>query len=231
MTEKTTAVAPQMDLGVVMDAAKNGDVDAEKFRILLEVQQQWDAGLARKAYARAMGQFQARMPIIAKEDDAYGKKYARMDRIWRTIQPLMGELGLWVTWEQALIEGNLCKIRGTIGHADGHTVELANDIPLPTLLKQQNEAQQAGSAQTYAKRYALCAALGIVTGDDDDGNGGGNKDVITDKQEATLVEWIEHTDTKTEQFCAVYGVSCVGHLPAVCYGAALAMLKKKEGAK
>ena len=223
----TEALTVQTPLDLIAQATMDKDVDADKLEKLLAVQQQWDAGEARKAYARAMGQFQARMPIIAKEDDAYGKKYARMDRIWRTIQPLMGELGLWVTWEQALIEGKLCKIRGTIGHTDGHTVTLANDIPLPSLLKQQNEAQQAGSAQTYAKRYALCAALGIVTGDDDDGNGGVEV-VITSAQKDTLVELIEATDTNTKTFCAIYGMSCVDNLPAVNYKAALAMLKKKQ---
>ena len=34
-----------------------------------------------------------------------------------------------------------------------------------------NVAQSLGSAITYARRYSLCAALGIATDDDDDGVG------------------------------------------------------------
>ena len=71
MTEKTTAVtAPQTPLAIIAAATADPNVDADKLEKLLAVQQQWDAGEARKAYARAMGQFQARMPIIEKGDDA-----------------------------------------------------------------------------------------------------------------------------------------------------------------
>jgi hypothetical protein len=55
------------------------------------------------------------------------------------------------------------------------------DVPLPELIKGQNLAQQTGSAFTYAQRYAFCAALGIVTGDDDDGHAAGTQFVTGDE--------------------------------------------------
>jgi hypothetical protein len=96
-----------------------------------------------------------------------------MDRIWRSIRPLVTELGLSVTWQVCELRDGVCHIEGQLRHRDGHGEKLVQDIPVPELLKGQNKAQQAGSAATYAKRYALCAALGIVTGDDDDGHKAG----------------------------------------------------------
>jgi hypothetical protein len=43
-----------------------------------------------------------------------------------------------------------------------------------------------GSASSYAKRYATCAALGIVTGEDDDGLAAGTS-YVTKEQADELV--------------------------------------------
>jgi len=43
-------------------------------------------------------------------------------------------------------------------------------------------AQGAGSAVTYARRYSLCAALGIAAEDDDDGNAATEQPKASDKQ-------------------------------------------------
>ena len=60
---------------------------------------------------------------------------------------------------------------GRIGAGD--VERIVRDVPTPELIKGQNKAQQAGSASTYAQRYGLTAALGLVTGDDDDGHAAG----------------------------------------------------------
>jgi hypothetical protein len=50
-------------------------------------------------------------------------------------------------------------------HADsGEWISSTTVIPLP-----KNDPQGMGSAITYARRYSLCAMLGIIT-EDDDGN-------------------------------------------------------------
>ncbi len=62
-------------------------------------------------------------------------------------------------------------------------------MPLPDIIRGQNAAQQAGSAETYGKRYALCAALGIVTGEDDDATRCGS--TITAKQMTIITDLLE----------------------------------------
>jgi hypothetical protein len=165
--------------------------DPAQLRELLAVRREWEADEARKAYNLAISEFQKRAPIIEKADKAYDKQYARMDRIWREIRPLLTELGLSVTWQVCeLRDGNLCRVEGQLRHRDGHGERLVQDIPVPELIKGQNKAQQMGSASTYARRYAMCAALGIVTGDDDDGHAAGSR-FITDEQANEIRELVD----------------------------------------
>ena len=107
--------------------------------------------------------------------------------------------------------------------------EAGDDFLASTAVEWENEAQRAGSAQTYAKRYALCAALGIVTGDDDDG--GPAVECIDDKQKGILLDWIANTETDTDKFLAWLKVDCIESIPTTRYSEALAMLKKKEAAQ
>lgn len=157
---------------MIRQAIADPAVDPAKLQALLCVKEQWEAGEARKAFASAMADFQARCPIIEKGDTAHNKKYARIDRIHRTIRPLRQECGFWITWQVCEVKDGMAHLEGILGHRDGHTVDIRQTIPIPAGITGQNEAQRAGSAQTYAKRYGECMALGIVTGDDDDGNGG-----------------------------------------------------------
>jgi len=55
----------------------------------------------------------------------------------------------------------------TLVHKSGEFISSA--IPLHP--KKPNDPQALGSALTYARRYGLCGIVGIVAGDDDDGNG------------------------------------------------------------
>ena len=162
--------------------------DPAYLRELLAVRRDWEADEARKAYNLAISEFQRRAPIIEKLDKAYDKTYARMDRIWREIRPLLTGLGLSVTWQICEMRPDgLCHLEGQLRHKDGHGERLVRDIPVPELIKGQNKAQQAGSASTYAQRYALCGALGIVTGDDMDDDGHGAATPLLTKEQQTAV--------------------------------------------
>lgn len=180
--ENPPAVQASPALSLIRDAMAS-DVSPEKLSALLAVKKDWEADEARKEYYRALCAFQAEAPIIEKGDDANGKPYARMDRIWRTIRPLITKVGLSVTWQVSELRevqpvGMVCHLEGTLAHRDGHIVSLRSDMPVPEPITNregkavQNKAQVMGSAQTYGERYATCKALGIVTGEDDDGNGG-----------------------------------------------------------
>jgi hypothetical protein len=167
------------------------DADPQKLQKLLEVRREWQADEARAQFNQAIAEFQKCAPIVAKADRAYDKQYARMDRIWREIRPLLTELGLSVTWQICELRSDgICHLEGQLRHKDGHGERLVRDIPMPELLKGQNKAQQAGSASTYAQRYALCGALGVVTGDDDDGHAAATQ-FVTKEQATTIADMLD----------------------------------------
>ncbi len=214
-----TTPAPTNALSIISDALKGG-ASPEVLRELLAVKKDWEADEARKAFNLAVSDFQRRCPIIEKADKAYDKVYARMDRIWREIRPLAGELGLSVTWQIAELRDGMCHVEGQLRHRDGHGERLSYDCPLPELIKGQNLAQQMASAQTYAKRYAMCAALGIVSGDDDDGHKAGTQ-YITHDQAVEINDMIEAAKglaTFNEKaFWGFAGASSAGEIAANRY--------------
>lgn len=205
----TELAPPESSAVALIRTAIATKADPAQLRELLAVRREWEADEARKAFNHAIAEFQRRAPIIEKADKAYDKQYARMDRIWREIRPLLTELGLSVTWQVCELRPELCHLEGQLRHRDGHGERLVRDLPMPDLIKGQNKAQQAGSASTYAQRYGLCAALGLVTGDDDDGHAAGGG-LVTPDEAAKVAELVDAArglaDFKEASFWAWAGV-------------------------
>lgn len=179
---KVQAREPDKMLSMIERMATDPACDPAKLREILAVKKDWEADEARKAFSADMASFQARCPIIAKLENANGKNYARIDRIYRETRPLRTECGFWFVWNSCEIKGEIAHIEGLLGHRGGHTIPCRQIIPLPEEIisksgfRATNAAQRAGSAESYAKRYGECLALGIVTGEDNDGNSPKSKD-------------------------------------------------------
>ena len=188
--------------------------DPAKLRELLAVRREWQADLAAAAFNAAIVRFQQQCPIIPKLDKAYDKMYARIDRIWRTIRPLMESCGLAVTWESMKEQGGVMVLEGHLRHTQGHAQPIHHEVPLPDIIKGQNITQRTGSAETYAKRYALCAALGIQTGDDDDGAGGVVAGAPIDAKQRNLLADLLAESGRSEAFlCGLAEVRTLGEIP------------------
>lgn len=190
MSEEIIVQKPENSAVTLIREAINSKADPAYLRELLAVRREWEGDEARKAFNLAVAEFQRRAPIIEKADKAYDKTYARMDRIWREIRPLLTELGLSVTWQICELKDEVCHVEGQLRHKDGHGERLVQDLPVPEI-KGANKAQQVGSASTYAKRYAMCSALGIVTGDDDDDGNAAASKFLTKEQADTISELIQ----------------------------------------
>jgi len=119
--------------------------------------------------ATALCKFQAECPPIGldrevkvktKTGGEYSFDYATAGNIKAIITPLLAKNDLAYS-QPTLPDGTVITI---LMHKSGQYI--AGELSI----KGENNAQGIGSAITYAKRYALCAILGIVTEDDDDGN-------------------------------------------------------------
>lgn len=133
---------------------------------------------AREAWYSAMAEFQRTCPSIKKTATAkiatrigpgYSYRYAPLDEIMSVIQPVMGPLGLSVSWRSRVEPAQVivsCRVSHTLGHH-----EESGDIAMPVLQGDgtgANPAQRVGIAATYAKRYSLLGIIGLAPEDDDD---------------------------------------------------------------
>ena len=116
---------------------------------------------------KALAAFQQEVPTIHKGTQGYGYSYADLPAIFDIINPLLKKHGLGFT---QLICGQ--SVKTIVFHAEsGELIECATDIPTNVQLKGMNDFQVLGSAITYIRRYALSAALGLVTDKDTDAAG------------------------------------------------------------
>jgi len=126
-----------------------------------------------KNIAKALAQFQAevRNPANTESNPFYKSKYAPLSDILNLARPILSKHGLSVL-QSPSGDGQNVTVTTLITHESGEWIE---SEPL-TLKADKATAQGAGSAITYARRYALSAMLGISSEDDDDGNlASGNK--------------------------------------------------------
>lgn len=121
-----------------------------------------------KNIAKALAQFQAdvKNPANTEMNPFFSSKYAPLNDILNLVRPLLSKHGLSVL-QSPSGDGQNITVTTLITHESGEWIE---SDPL-TLKADKATAQGAGSAITYARRYALSAMLGISSEDDDDGNG------------------------------------------------------------
>lgn len=121
----------------------------------------------RAAWIAAFTKAQSKFPRIAKDTavsaGSYGYKYATLPDILEQVNPVLRGEGL-VLIQSVVGDGASVGVETRIAHKDGHV-----EIFGPVLLRVSGDAKAAGSAITYARRYALTAALGIAPDEDDDG--------------------------------------------------------------
>jgi len=125
-----------------------------------------------KEIAVALAKFNAKVQRIEKDstNPHFKNKYASLDGIMDEVRPMLAEEGLSVLQMPSGLDGRL-KLTTMLIHTSGEWIESAPIEMQPV----KSDPQGIGSATTYARRYSLCAFLGLSTGDlDDDGNGSSN---------------------------------------------------------
>lgn len=200
MSTKAKEVAKIEQLPVAADpmqilaAAVERGVDADQLGKLMDLQERYQSNQARIAFSSAMAEFQARCPTILKSKKADRYSYAPLDEILRTIRPHLDACGLSIRFNTRT-EGSNITALCAVSHRDGHTETSEFTCPVDPAMK-VNDTQKVGSANSYAKRYALCNALNLVGSEfDDDGYAAGQhkpeETPASEEQRAYLEEFKE----------------------------------------
>jgi ERF superfamily len=178
---RPTALAPLDPQALITRAVEHG-AGIEVLERLVALAKDVRAMQAKEAWHRAMAEFQRTCPPIIKTGrariatrggGAFTYRYATLDEILRTVQPIMGPLGLSLSWIGGVTAANQvsqsCRISHELGHAEDSGFV---SIPVGSVDEGRgvSSAQRVGIALTYAKRYALLAILGLAPEDDPDAN-------------------------------------------------------------
>ena len=149
------------------------NVPAETMERLLSMREKLNEEKARIEFFKALSGFQSDCPIIKKNKKVLQKNsnavryaYASLDSIVSQISPILAAHGLSYMFKSSSHDGVVtqsCEVRHYLGHSETSSF----DIPIDPD-GYMGDAQKSGSASSFAKRYALQDALGILTGDEDD---------------------------------------------------------------
>lgn len=95
-------------------------------------------------------------------------RYADLTSCWDACRGPLTRHGLSVV-QLPEVTDRTVSLSTRLLHASGQWIQSTITIPY-SVGKGTNEAQAIGSAITYARRYGLCAMVGIAPGEDDDGS-------------------------------------------------------------
>lgn len=147
------------------------NLPVETMERLFALRKEVKAEIAREAFTAALAKFQGDCPTIEKAKqifDKHGKpryKYAPLDVIVDQVREALRSAQLSYTTDviqEASFVTAVCKITHVMGHSETSSfkVPIDNDAYM-------SAPQKFAAALTFAKRYAFCNALGILTGDED----------------------------------------------------------------
>ena len=114
--------------------------------------------------AKAIVQFQSELKPVDKNSSNpfFKSKYADLPEVMQTIQPLLAKNKLAVVQMMSELNGEPA-LTTIVLHESGEKIEATSPLFLA-----KNDPQSHGSSVTYARRYGVMSALGIVADEDDD---------------------------------------------------------------
>lgn len=104
--------------------------------------------------------------VRTKQGGTYKFKYTTLDTVIDTIRKPLSDNGIAFLQSLQTVEGKL-RLATRVMHSSGQWLETETPV-----MVSDDGMQALGSAQTYAKRYALSALFGLAADEDDDGNAG-----------------------------------------------------------
>jgi len=120
-----------------------------------------DVDLIAPAFVAALGELGDVRKSSTANAGTYSYSYADLATVLGSVRPVLAAHGL-ALYQACEVIGGLARVTTTVLHASGQSI-----TPPPLELPAGNTAQSAGSAITYARRYAALAVLGLATEDDD----------------------------------------------------------------
>jgi hypothetical protein len=109
-------------------------------------------------------QMELKNPAFDSKNPHFNSKFASLAAVRECVLPVLNKHGLILSQFPKSADGR-AGVVNILAHTSGEFLEEECLLPLD-----KNNAQGAGSAVTYARRYSLQAIAGVVADEDDDAN-------------------------------------------------------------
>jgi hypothetical protein len=203
---------------------------------LVDLYERMAAKEAEKQFAVAFIELRKELPKIFADrtvPDKFGNekfRFAAYEDIMQAVDPLLLKHGFTVTFSSEIKEDRITQTC-ILTHIGGHTRTNQFMARIGSGPPGASPTQADGAASTYAKRFALCAALNIVIERDREGveqDARKEGEPISDDKAAYLRELVHETKSNEEAFLKYAGASTYEEIGSVKYDMLVNSLLKKQ---
>ena len=188
---------------------------------------------AERSFVEAFKSLQAELPKIEttkpvpNRDGSVRYTYAPLEDIMRQGKPIWEKHGFIVTFsEREAPAGKISEVC-IVQHTSGHKTETPFTVRVGQGPPSATEPQSDGAAHSYARRGALCNALGIVV-EHQDNDARAEGGAVTAEQAEELARRVAETNSNREAFLKYAGAATFAEISAVKYDILDGFLKKRE---
>lgn len=165
-----------VDLHPLVEAAMAVTMsDPDTARKMLDLQRDYQADKARRAFNRDMIALKASLPAVLARDKAVayesertGQKteytHASLSSVVEAVTPHLINYGFSLSWEPATPDKTTVSVTAKLTHGDGHRETATISAP-PDNSGRKSAPQAIASTITLLERYTALALLGIATAD------------------------------------------------------------------
>ena len=183
--------------------------------------------ISKLAVALVAAQSEMKDPAFDAINPHFKNRYASLKSVKNAVLPVLNRHGI------AAPQFPISKDNGEVGcetllqHVSGEWMSQEFTVK-PT----KQDAQGAGSALTYTRRYSLQSVAGVVADEDDDANGAVQKPpepsgFITEEQVKEIEDLVKSTKSDLEKFLKHIGADKIQNIPVSKYRKAIVDLNRK----
>ena len=227
------AVTP---MGMIERALEKG-ADVAMIEKLMQLAEQYDRNVGRRAFDQAIAAAKAEIPSIRKNKtvdftSAKGRTHYRHEdlaEIARTVDPILSKNGLSYRY-RATQDARTVTVTCILSHKDGYNEETTLSAAADES-GNKNHIQAVGSAATYLQRYTLKMALGLAASEDNDGRLAETAETINADQFFALQGLMERAEADEPKLLQFLGAESLDTLNLKQFDTAMAALRKKIAQK
>lgn len=162
--------AANSPMGMMLSALNQG-ANLEQIEKMMDLQERWAKGEAKKAYDAAFSNFKAEAVKIIKsrkvtDGPLKNKSYAELHDVVNAVTPALSKHGLSSSWKLTEDSKDWMQVTCYLRHIGGHEESVSMGGP-PDAGGAKNAIQARASTKTYLERYTLKAITGLSEQDDD----------------------------------------------------------------